>query len=129
MHLQVRLVHVPAPARPAATPSPQVFGQCRHELGLPFADGLVAEQDTAQGEHLGQVAQAGLVAQVPEHHEGDHVGRRLRPVQQRAGAFVELLAAMAAAKAPVALGCALRALRHRLRPAPDAPHPNPPVPP
>src|SRR5437764_1211850 len=55
--------------------------------------GLMAEYDTAHGEHLGQVAQAQLVAQAPEHHERDDVGRILRPIQHRAGAFVELLAA------------------------------------
>src|SRR4051794_19388016 len=85
----------------------------------------MAEYDTAQGEHLGQVAQAQLVAQAPEHHERDDVGRILRPVQQRAGAFVELLAAGPAAKAPVTLGGALGPLRpafdrHSMHPIPQS---------
>src|SRR3954470_2379676 len=114
IHLEVGFIDIPAAARLAATALPQVLGQRRRELGLPLADGLMAEYDTAQGEHLGQVAQAQLVAQPPEHHERDDVGRILRPVQQRAGAFVELLAAGPAAKAPVTLFGALRPLRHRL---------------
>src|SRR3954463_5884563 len=64
------------------------------------------------------------VAQAPEHHERDDVGGILRPVQHRAGAFVELLAAGPAAKAPVTMGGALGPLRHRLRPALNAPHPT-----
>src|SRR4051794_20247152 len=116
-------INIPAPARLAAPPPPQVLGQRRRELGFPLADGLMAEYDTAQGEHLGQAAQAQLVAQAPEHHERDDVGRILRPVQERGGAFVELLAAGAAAEAAGAVGRALPPLRHRLRPARYAPHP------
>ena len=50
----------------------------------------------------------------------------LGPVQQAAGALVELLAARAAAEAAIALGRALGPLRHRLRPALYAPHSRPP---
>jgi hypothetical protein len=49
----------------------------------------VAEHHAAQGEHLGQVTQAQLVAQAPEHHEDDDVGGVLGPVQQAAGTFIE----------------------------------------
>src|SRR3954463_4563371 len=70
----------------------------------------MAEHDAAHSEHLGQIAQAQLVAQAPEHHEGDDIGGVLRPVQQGAPALVELLAARAAAEPAIALGGALRPL-------------------
>src|SRR3954469_19858254 len=38
----------------------------------------LTEYDTAQGQHVGQVAQAQLVAQTAEHHERDDVGGILR---------------------------------------------------
>src|SRR4051794_188429 len=62
------------------------------------------------------------VAKAPEHHERDDIAGILGPVQQAAGAFVELLATRAAAEASIALGRALGPLRHRLRSALDAPH-------
>src|SRR4051812_35776203 len=83
IHLDVPLINVPAPARPAATAPPQVLGQRRGELGLPLARGLMTEHHAPDKEHLGQVAQAQLVAQAPEHHERDDVGGILRPVQYR----------------------------------------------
>src|SRR3954468_7328947 len=87
----------------------------------------MAEHDAAHGEHLGQTAQAQLVAQAPEHHERDDIGRILGPVQQGAGAFVELLAARTAAEPAIALGGALRSLRDGFRAAFQAPHPRPPL--
>src|SRR3954451_15565964 len=87
----------------------------------------MAEHDATHGEHLGQIAQAQFVAQAPEHHERDDVGRVLRPVQHAAAALVELLAARAAAEPAVALGGALRSLRHGLRPTFYTPHPRPPL--
>src|ERR1700710_921251 len=59
--------------------------------------------DAAHQEHLRQIAQAEFVAQPPEHHERDDIRRVLRPVQQALAALVELLAAVATAKSPVAL--------------------------
>ena len=110
-----------------ATPAPpQLLGQSRSELRFPRAHRLVAEHKAADEEHLGQVAQGELVAQAPEHHERDDVAGILGPVQQAAGAFIELLAAGAAAEAAVALGRALGPLRHRLRPARYAPQSHPP---
>jgi hypothetical protein len=64
----------------------------------------MAEHQAAQGEHLDQIAQAQFVAQTPKHHEGDDVGGVFGPVQRRARALVELLAAGAAAEPAVALG-------------------------
>src|SRR3954462_6056001 len=87
----------------------------------------MAEHDATHGEHLGQIAQAQFVAQAPEHHEGDDIGRILGPVQQRAGALVELLATGTAAEPAIALGGALGALRHSSRSAFQAPHLRPPL--
>src|SRR5215210_1250340 len=86
-------------------------------------DDAYAEHDATHGEHLRQIAQAQLVAQTPEHHEGDDVGRVLRPVQHAAAALVELLAARAAAEPAIALGGALGSLGDGLRSAFQAPHP------
>src|SRR5271166_4812466 len=94
----------------------------RDELGLPLPDGLMAELDAADQEHLGQVAQGELVAKPPEHHERDDVARVLGPVQHTAAALVELLAAFAAAEPAIALGRALRSLRPSRRTAVLAPH-------
>jgi hypothetical protein len=70
----------------------------------------VAEREAAGQEHLGEVAQAELVAKPPEHHEGDHVGGVLGPVQHGAGALVGLLAAAPAAEPATALSRPPRAL-------------------
>src|SRR3954452_18077490 len=59
-NLQVRLIHVPAAAAGTALATAalaEFVGQCRRELRLPLAEGLVAEHDAAEEEHLGQVAQ------------------------------------------------------------------------
>jgi len=58
-HLDVCLIDVPVPAVGAtpAVPTPaKLVGQHRGELRLPLADGLVAEHQAADEEHLGQVA-------------------------------------------------------------------------
>src|SRR3954453_9047840 len=58
---------------------------------------------------------------------GDDIGRILGPVQQGAGALVELLATGAAAVPAIALGGVLGSLRHSLRSALQAPHLRPPL--
>ena len=127
VHLEICLIHVPAAAHLAAPAPPQILGQGRGELGFPLPDGLMAEHDAAHGEHLGQIAQAQLVAQAPEHHEGDDIGGILGPVQQGAGALVELLATGPAAEPAIALGGALGSLRYSFRPTFHTPHPRPPL--
>lgn len=102
---QVRLIHVSGSATGttlAATALPEFGSQNGGELRLPIANRLVAEYDTALEEHLAQVSQGQAVAQPPQHHQRDDVIRVLRPVQQPAAALVELLPAVAAAKALVA---------------------------
>ena len=98
------------------------------EFRLPIPHRLMAEHDAADQKHLGEIAQAELVAQAPEHHERDDVARILRPVQQAGAALVELLAALAAAESAISLSRALRPLRHSRRTAAQAPHPRPPPP-
>ena len=83
-----------------------------------------SDEDAAQEEHLAEVAQRQAVAQAPQHHEGDDVGRVLRPVEHPGAALVELLGAGAAAEPAVALGGALRPLRHRRGAAAHAVHPQ-----
>src|SRR4051812_49259193 len=100
----LRFIDMPTAAHLAAPAPPQLFGQGGRELGFPLPDGLMAEHDAAHGKHLGQVAQAQLIAQTPERHERDDVGRVLRPVQESVRALIELLAARAAAEPAVALG-------------------------
>ena len=82
LDFDVGLVDIPVPPDlTAAPPSRRSSAKRRGELGFPVADRFVAEYDAADQEHLGQITQAQLVAQTPEHHEGDDVGRILRPVQ------------------------------------------------
>ena len=102
-HLQVGFINIPAPAHLAPPPTPETFCQRRGELGFPFADRLMAEHHTAQGKHLRQIAKGKFVAQAPEHHEGDDVGRVLRPVQHGAATLIELLPALATAEPAIAL--------------------------
>jgi hypothetical protein len=71
--------------------------------------------DATDEEHLRQVSQVELVAQTPEHHEGDDIGGILGSVQQAGAAFVELFAAGVASA--VTLRGAIRPLR-----MPDEPH-------
>ena len=129
LYLHISLVHVPARRQPAATaPLTELARKDRDELRLPFPDRLVTEHDTADKEHLGQVAQGQPIAQTPEHHESDDVARVLGPVQHPCAAFVELLAAFPAAEPAIALGRALRLLRHSRRTAVQTPHSGFPAP-
>src|SRR4051812_8095565 len=126
LHFQVCLIHIPAAAHRAAPAPPQLLGQGRRELGFPLPDRFIAEHDAAHGEHLGQVAQAQLIAQASEHHESDDIGGILGSVQHAAAALVELLAARTTTEPAITLGGALRSLRHSFRSAFQAPHPCPP---
>jgi hypothetical protein len=54
--------------------------------------------------HLGQIAQAQLVAKAPEDHECDNVRRILRAIKDPTAALIELFAAGLAPEAPVTLG-------------------------
>jgi hypothetical protein len=89
---------------------------------FPVANRLVAEHDAADQEHLRQITQAKLIAQTPEHHEGDDVAGILRPVQRASTPLVELFAAGATAEAAVTLSGAFAPSRNSRRSAPDASH-------
>src|SRR3954451_17869616 len=73
----------------------------------------MTEDDAALEIHLGQVAQGQAVAQPPQHYKGNDVGGILGVVQNATAALVVLLAAAPAAEPAIALGDALRPLRHR----------------
>src|SRR6188474_969049 len=98
VHFDESLIHVPASADVAASTATEFLSQSRREFRLPIPHRLMAEHDAADQKHLGEIAQAELVAQAPEHHERDDVARILRPVQQAGAALVELPAALAAAE-------------------------------
>ncbi len=108
VHPDVRLVDVPATAYFALPSPPEILRQCRRELCLPIANGLIAEREATDQEHLGQISQAELVAEPPEHHKSDDIARVLRPVQQAGAPLLELLRAGQAAEPPIALCRALR---------------------
>src|SRR5271166_4720916 len=121
VHPDIGFVDIPATAYAAFASAAQILCQCRRELCLPITDGLMAENKTADEEHLGQIPQAELVAQPPEHHESDHVTRVLRPVQRASAALVELLAATAA-EPTIALRRALRSFPDGCRSIHRTPH-------
>src|SRR5690349_10520187 len=73
---------------------------------------LLGENEATGQEHFSQITQAQLVAQSPEHHEGDDVAWVLRLVQRAGATFVELLAALTAEPA-IALCRPLRPFARR----------------
>ena len=74
----------------------------------------MAEDGAASPEHLGEVAQAELASEPPEHQGGDDAGRTPGPIQCDAGAPVELPAAESIAGPATAL-------RRPFRPLADPP--------
>ncbi len=62
----------------------------------------MGDLEAALEQHLGDVAEAELVAEPPEHREQHDVGRMLELVERRAGALVEDAPAGAASERPVA---------------------------
>jgi len=89
----------------AALPAPlgpQTVGQERGAAGLPVPDRLMAEGEAARQEQRGQVPQAALVAQPPQHDEQHAVGGILPMVVGRAGALVADPPAVAAAEGALA---------------------------
>ena len=73
----VGFIDVPRVADPTATtPATAKIGdQQRRQFRLPIPNRLVGEFDTAEKEHLEQIAQAQFVTQSPEHNERDDIGR------------------------------------------------------
>jgi len=87
VHLDVCLVNVPTLSDPPFTPPPEIIDEGRRQLRLPIANGLIAEFDSPDQEHLWQIAQAQLVAKAPEDHERDNVGWILSAIENSAAAF------------------------------------------
>ena len=81
-HPDIRLINVPAGANPASASPTQVLGKRRRQFGLPIAHRFMAEDEPAGQEHLGQIPQAQLVTQPPEHHECDDIARILHTVSK-----------------------------------------------
>jgi hypothetical protein len=63
----------------------------------------MAEDQAAQQQDLRQVPQAEFHPQPPQHDQKDHVGWQLKPVQHRAGPFIEAPPAAPAPEAPIAM--------------------------
>jgi hypothetical protein len=63
----------------------QAVGEQGGEASRPFSDGLMGELEATVQEHLGQIAQAELVAHAPADGEEDDVGgsRKLKGVPVR----------------------------------------------
>ena len=93
---------------PHATPPlrTEPLGEQRCEGRFPRADRLVCHLVAALEEHLGDVAEAQLVAQPPEHREHHDVGREPDLVEARAGSLVEPAPARAALEPAVPELCA-----------------------
>jgi hypothetical protein len=77
---------------PGLTPPRETVDQQWGEFRFPVAHRFVTESNTADQEHLRQIAQPQPVAQTPEYHEREDVGGIADPVQNSAAAFIELLA-------------------------------------
>src|ERR1700722_15786529 len=127
-HLDVCLVNVPTLPDPAFPPPPEVVDQAWRQLRLPVPDRFIAEFDSPDQEYFRQITQAQLLAEAPDEHERDHVGRVLGAVQDSAAALIELLSTSTAPEAPVTPRRPLWSFGNLLRVALDAPHfPCPPV--
>ena len=66
----------------------------RGEARLPVPHRLVGEDEAPLQEHLGQVAQAQLVVQAPEHHQQHDVGGVLQEVEGGAGPLLKAASAL-----------------------------------
>jgi hypothetical protein len=95
--------------------------------------GALAHHGHPRRDHLGlvrgcellrlrQITQGKLIAQAPEHHEGDDIAGVLCAVQRASTPLVELLAASAAAEPAVTLSGALAPFRNGHRAAALYPH-------
>jgi hypothetical protein len=69
----------PRVADPTATSAaaPKIVDQQWRKFRLPVPNRLIGAFDTAEKEHLRQIAQAQFVTQSPEHNERDNIGRIL----------------------------------------------------
>ena len=104
--LHVGLVDVPGAADATPPLRTEPLGEQRCEGRFPRADRLVCHLVAALEEHLGDVAEAQLVAQPPEHREHHDVGREPDLVEARAGSLVEPAPARAALEPAVPELCA-----------------------
>ncbi len=95
----------------------QLLRDQRCEPELPHANRLVGDDVATQQEELGDIAEAELVSQTPEHREEHHVGRVLQFVEGCAGALIEPATASSAREALVAKRRPLRPSVHGVRSA------------
>ena len=86
----------------AASLGPQLVGEERREAKLPRADRLVGNLEPALEQQLGDVPEAQLVAEPPQHREEHDVRRVLEIVEGCAGSLLKAPPAGPAAEPPVA---------------------------
>ena len=77
------------PLRQGGHPRAQLLGEQRSEPELPLPYRLVGDLEPALEQHLGDVAEAELIAKAPQHGEEHEVGWVLEVVERRPGALVE----------------------------------------
>ena len=66
------------------------------QLCLPLPNGLVAKDDPTLEKHLAEIVKCEMIAQAPEHDQGDDVAGILGPVQHAGTALIELPATVTA---------------------------------
>ena len=100
----VCLVQVPGDARLTTALRPKLFGEQGSEPRFPVSYGLVRDLVAALEHQLGDIAEAELVAETPQHGKEHTVGRVLEIVERGPGPLVEDLAARAAGERAVPEG-------------------------
>jgi hypothetical protein len=107
MHLDIRLIDVPALAHDTSAVLAKLIGHPGNKLRFPVPHRLVGKHEAALEEHLSEVPQAQLVTQAPEDNEEHDIGGILQPVVRRPSALVETPATVPASEFAVAERCAV----------------------
>ena len=85
----VGLVNRPGTASLAPSLGPELLGEQQGKALLPLAHGLMDEHEAKLQKYLGEMPQAQLVAEAPEHDRQDDVRRVLKKVEGCSSALVE----------------------------------------
>jgi hypothetical protein len=101
MDADVRFIDVPRGSCLPASLSTQLIRHERGKTRFPVSNGLMRELKASLQKHLGQVTQAQLIPQPPQHNEQNNIGGVLQKVERRSGALVEGVLARRAAERPI----------------------------
>ena len=99
---EIGFVAIPTSPHPAALMLAQSLGQQWREFRFPLPDRFMGKPHAAVEKHLGQVPQTAFVAYPPEHDQTDDIRRILQTIEERAGPFIQAVAAGPAPKPAVA---------------------------